>query len=88
MSSAPSVPGAEVGAPWSGGCGQVLATGALELPAALHRMFGPAAVEMADAAFRPLSRRRVRLSARRCHGACGRAQQMRPGYLLDGRLTH
>jgi hypothetical protein len=50
MSSAPSVPGVEVGASWPGGCGQVLTAGARELPAAAHRMFGPAAVEMVDAA--------------------------------------
>ena len=44
MSSAPSVPGVEVGASWLGGCGQVLTAMALELPAALHRMLGPATV--------------------------------------------
>jgi hypothetical protein len=46
MSSAPSVPGVEVGASWPGGCEQVLTAGALELPAALHRMFGPAATSL------------------------------------------
>jgi hypothetical protein len=30
MSSAPSVPGVEVGASWLGGCGHVLTAGALE----------------------------------------------------------
>ena len=36
MSSAPSVPGIEVGASWLGGCEHVLTAGALELLAALH----------------------------------------------------
>jgi len=50
MISAPSVPGVEVGASWLGGCGQVLTAVAPELPAALRRMLGPAAVNMTDAA--------------------------------------
>jgi hypothetical protein len=50
MNSAPSVPGVEVGASWLGGCGQVLTAVAPELPAALRRMLGSAAVDMTDAA--------------------------------------
>jgi hypothetical protein len=65
MSSAPSVPGVEVGASWLGGCEHVLTAGALKLLAVLHGTFGqrragtvsdiiaarirPAAVEMMDA---------------------------------------
>jgi hypothetical protein len=45
MSSAPSVPGVEVGASWLGGCEQVLTAGALELLAALHRTLGPRRAE-------------------------------------------
>ena len=40
MSSAPSVPGVEVGASWVGGCEHVLTAGALELLAVLHGTFG------------------------------------------------
>src|ERR1039458_2448623 len=36
MSSAPSVPGVEVGASWLGGCEHVRTARALELPAVLH----------------------------------------------------
>ncbi len=73
MSSAPSVPGVEVGASWLGGCEQVLTAGALELLAALHRMFGPRRAEL------PESRvvRDAELAGRRCPdswpggGTCG-----------------
>lgn len=40
MSSAPSVPGVEVGVSWLGGCEHVLTAGALELLAVLHGTFG------------------------------------------------
>jgi malate synthase len=41
MNSVLSVPGVEVRAPWLGGCEHVLTAKALELPAKLHRTFGP-----------------------------------------------
>jgi malate synthase len=46
MSSAPSVPGVEVGASWLGGCEHVLTAGALELLAVLHGTFGPRRAEL------------------------------------------
>jgi malate synthase len=48
MSSAPSVPGVEVGAPWLGGCGHVLTVGALEMLAALDGTFGPGRAELPE----------------------------------------
>jgi Malate synthase len=80
MSSAPSVPGVEVGASWLGGCEQVLTAGALELLAALHRTFGPRRAEL------PGSRvvRDAGLAGQRCptswpgRRTCGRATGGRP----------
>jgi malate synthase len=48
MSSAPSVPGVEVGAPWLGDCEHVLAAGALEMLAALDETFGPRRAELPE----------------------------------------
>jgi malate synthase len=44
--SAPSVPGAEVGASWLGGCEHALTAGALELLAVLHGTLEPGRVEL------------------------------------------
>ena len=80
MSSAPSVPGVEVGAPWLGGSEQVLTAGALELLAALHRIFGPRRAELPG--FRV--DRDAELAGRRCptswpgRRTCGRATGGRP----------
>ncbi len=46
MSSAPSVPGVEVGASWLGGCEHALTAGALELLAVLHGTLGPGRAEL------------------------------------------
>jgi Malate synthase len=46
MSSAPSVPGVEVGASWLGSCERVLTAGALEMLATLNRTFGPRRAEL------------------------------------------
>ena len=48
MSSAPSVPGVEVGASWLGGCEHVRTAGALELLAVLHATFGPRRAELPE----------------------------------------
>jgi malate synthase len=48
MSSAPSVPGVEVGARWLGGCEHVLTAGALEMLAALDRTSGPGRAELPE----------------------------------------
>jgi hypothetical protein len=48
MSSAPSVPGVEVGAPWLGGCEHVLAAGALEMLPTLNGTFGPRRAELPE----------------------------------------
>ena len=48
MSSAPSVPGVEVGASWLGGCEHVLTAGALELLAVPHGTFGQRRAELTE----------------------------------------
>jgi|SRR5450755_4859244 malate synthase len=48
MSSAPSVPGVEVGASWLGGCEHVRTAGALELLAVLPATFGPRRAELPE----------------------------------------
>src|ERR1039457_4968858 len=48
MSSAPSVPGVEVGASWLGGCEHVRTAGALERLAVLHATFGPRRAELPE----------------------------------------
>ena len=48
MSSAPSVPGVEIGASWLGGCEHVLTAGALELLAVLHGTFGQRRAELSE----------------------------------------
>ena len=48
MSSAPSVPGVEVGAPWLGSCEHVLTAGALEMLATLNGTFGPRRAELPE----------------------------------------
>jgi len=58
MSSAPSVPGVEVGAPWLGGCKHALTAGALEMLGALAGTFRPRRAEffMADVEDEPTGR--------------------------------
>jgi malate synthase len=48
MSSAPSVPGVEVGASWLGSCEHVLTAGALEMLATLNGTFGPRCAELPE----------------------------------------
>src|SRR6185437_16785111 len=61
MSSAPSVPGVEVGAPWPGGCEHVLTAGALKMVAALDGTFGPGRAKffMADREGEPMPVARI-----------------------------
>jgi Malate synthase len=75
MSSAPSVPGIEVGAPWLGGCEHVLTAGTLELLATLHRTFGPRRTEL------PESRavRDAELAGGRCPDSWPGTKDMRQG---------
>ena len=48
MSSAPSVPGVEVGASWLGSCEHVLTAGGLEMLATLIGTFGPRRAELPE----------------------------------------
>jgi hypothetical protein len=76
MRSAPSVPGAEVGASWLGGCEHALTAGALELLAVLHGTLGPGRAEL------PASR-----AVRDAELTGGRGPNYRPGRGTCGRAT-
>src|SRR5690242_13745744 len=73
MSSAPSVPGVEVGAPWLGDCKHALTAGALEMLAALAGTFRPRHAELfvADLEDKPMPVARIARVLGTSVKACG-----------------